>query len=86
MPPWPFEQKFRAAFDTFNLTMYGTRDTLKMPVSDYYQSVTGITMDDSAETAATYWHLLTLGGPAQPNGATAVCSPEPTMPSPTAGW
>lgn len=74
MPPWPFERTFKAAFETFNLTMYNTKDPLKLPISDYYQTKTGITMDDSAETAATYWHLITQGGAAQPNGATAICS------------
>ena len=54
--------------------MNNTRDPRKMPISDYYQSKTGITMDDSAETAANYWLLITKGGPAQPNGATAICS------------
>eukprot|EP01047_Picozoa_sp_COSAG01_P005006 COSAG01_NODE_168_length_23206_cov_14.301467_18_plen_188_part_00 len=82
MPPWPFEQTFRAAFNTFNSTMYNTSDPLKMAVSDYDQTVAGITMDDSAETAMTYWHLITSGGPTQPNGATALCSPAYASPRP----
>ena len=80
MPPWPFERAFKAAFDTFNVTMYNTSDPLGMATSDYFQSVAGITMDDSAETAAAYWHLITVGGPTQPNGATALCSPEYASP------
>ena len=68
-PPWPFEHTFEAAFAKFNSTMSNTRDPLKLPVSDYYATVHGITMDDSAEAAVNYWHLISQHGP-----ATAICS------------
>lgn len=74
LPPWPFPHEFQDAFYSFSLIMNAT-DPKGRPVSDYYQTKPNqITTDDSAETAATYWHLITQGGAFQPHGATAICS------------
>jgi hypothetical protein len=58
---WPFEHTFEEAFWTFgNVT--NRSDPLGLPASDYHQTPGHAhTMDDSAETVATYWILLTRG-------------------------
>ena len=71
---WPFEDTLAAAFNTFD-TIMNTTDPAGLPTSDYYQSGKLHTMDDSAETTAVVWHLITAGGSALPHGATPMCSP-----------